>query len=172
MILSPAAVDHEIIEPAVSSLTESGLGVSVTDEEPMDVISSVPGLDQDALSSVETEATAAAAAKSNAEAAEMVAKNAEADAATAELTADQIEAEVATLQNEVDDLDSKVAIAVEPPPPSSSSSIVPIVAAFVAAGIIGPGTAFSVMAMCFKPLLRRKLFNAAPVDLRTSSFPI
>jgi hypothetical protein len=159
VILSPADVDQETIRAAIDSLAASGLDTSVTDEDPMNVLSSVPGLDQDAINSMETEATAAAAAESNAEAAEMAAKNAEADAVAAELAADQIEAEVATLQNEVDELDSKVATAGEPPSPSSTSSTVPIVAALVAAGIIGPSTAFSVMAMCFKPLLRRKLLQ-------------
>ena len=159
VILSPADVDQGTIGAAIDLLAASGLVTSITDEDPMNVLSSVPGLDQDAINSVETEATAAAAAKSDAEAAEMVAKNAETDAATAELTADQIEAEISTLQNEVDDLDSKIAIAGEPPSPSSTPSTVPIVAALVAAGIIGPSTAFSVMAMCFKPLLRRKLLQ-------------
>mmetsp|Transcript_11425 Transcript_11425/g.47839 ORF Transcript_11425/g.47839 Transcript_11425/m.47839 type:complete len:820 (-) Transcript_11425:1419-3878(-) len=159
VILSPADVDQEIIGAAVGSLTASGLDISVTDEEPMNVLSSVPGLDHDALTSVKTEAAAAAAAKSDAEAAEMVARNAEADAAAAELAADQIEAEVVDLQDEIDELDSKATKAAEPPPPSSTSSVVPIIAALVAAGIIGPGTAFSVMAMCFKPLLRRKLLQ-------------
>jgi len=44
-------------------------------------------------------------------------------------------------------------------PPEKSSSMITVVAALVAAGIIGPGTVFSVMAMCFKPLLRRKLLQ-------------
>jgi serine/threonine protein kinase len=34
-----------------------------------------------------------------------------------------------------------------------------VVTALIAAGIVGPGTVYSVMALCFKPLLRRKLLQ-------------
>ena len=43
--------------------------------------------------------------------------------------------------------------------PLAPSAMLTVVAALVAAGIIAPGTIFSITAMCFKPLLRTKLLQ-------------
>jgi len=45
------------------------------------------------------------------------------------------------------------------PSSSSSSSIAAIAGTLVALGLVGPGTVFSIMAIFFKPLLRRKLLQ-------------
>jgi hypothetical protein len=45
------------------------------------------------------------------------------------------------------------------PASSSTSSLAGIVGAVVGAGLVGPGTVFSVMACCFKPALRRLLLK-------------
>jgi nucleoid-associated protein YgaU len=169
VLLSAAAVDEEFIEAAISSLAAAGIEASVTEEQPIDVLSTVPGLDAVALSSVSEEATAAAAALSQAEAAEVAADAAEADAATAEVAATALEAEATSLENDVVELETRLNVADEPivssdpaleaSPEESSSAMMTVVAALVAAGIIAPGTIFSIMAMFFKPLLRRKLLR-------------
>jgi hypothetical protein len=71
VLLSSATVDEDGIEAAISSLAAAGVDVSVTKNQPIDVLSSVPGLDAVALSSLLEVAKAAAAAKSQAEAAEV-----------------------------------------------------------------------------------------------------
>jgi len=171
VILSHVSVDKDTINSAINALTAAGVETSITEEEPFALLYSITGLDETTLSSLETKATAAAAAKSEAEAAEAVALAAETDATASELSAITLEAEAANLEAEVADLEAQI-IAVEERPPrdETSSSMMTVVTALIAAGIVGPGTVFSVMALCFKPLLRRKLYSAASEGSQTSSF--
>lgn len=159
LILSHAWIEEDTISSAITALTEAGVESSATEEEPFSLLYSVAGLDEAALRSLEFEASAAAEAMFEAQAAETAARAAEADATSAESSAAALEAEAANLEAEVADLEAQIIAVEEMQRKQTSTPMKTVVAALVAAGIVGPGTVFSILALCFKPFLRRKLLQ-------------
>ena len=181
ILLSSAEVNQLDIDAALTSLSAAGVTAETTEEDALVLLSTIPGINSAILTTLRSEATAAATsfatagtAETDAAATERLATAFETDAAAAEKAAVDLATEATNLDNEATAAAGLVPPpASSPPPPkvstlppitpppssSSSSPIAAIVGALVGLGLIGPTTVFSIMFFFFKPHLRRKLLR-------------
>ena len=133
IIVSPLLLDETTLEEALENLAAEGVAALTIEADPTDELRSIPGIDATLVESFASDAAAAAEATS---------------------TVNQSGARVPPPPPAV--VVSNAALEASP---EKSSAWLTAVAALIASGIIAPGTIFSIMAIFFKPLLRRKLLQ-------------
>jgi hypothetical protein len=121
ILLSSAEVTQLDIDAALTNLSAAGIIAEISNEDPLMLLSNIPGVDIGIVRSFPSEATAAATAIATAEAAETDTVATENAAAKLEIDAAATEKAAFALATEATALDNEAAAAAKlvPPPPSS-----------------------------------------------------
>ena len=122
ILLSSAEVNQSAMVAALTSLSAAGVTAETTGEDALVLLSTVPGIDNALLTTLKSDATAAAAATAIGTAAEASAVATETAAANLEIDAAATEKTAVDLATEATGLDNEAAAAAKLVPPPSSPS--------------------------------------------------